>query len=91
MSDVEKTLAERGARYGKFEDHSAITQALEGLLLEHACLHAVSLTTYHREAIHMICHKLGRIVNGDPNYADSWHDIAGFATLVEKIIIEKNT
>ena len=21
--------------------------------------------------------------NGDPNYADSWHDIAGYAKLVE--------
>jgi hypothetical protein len=30
----------------------------------------------------MICHKLGRIVNGDPNYADSWIDIAGYAKLV---------
>ena len=30
----------------------------------------------------MIAHKLGRIVNGDPNYADSWDDIAGYAKLV---------
>jgi hypothetical protein len=32
----------------------------------------------------MIAHKLGRIVNGDPNYVDSWVDIAGYATLVAK-------
>lgn len=32
----------------------------------------------------MIQHKIGRILNGDPAYADSWHDIAGYATLVEK-------
>lgn len=30
----------------------------------------------------MIAHKLGRIINGDPNYSDSWHDIAGYAKLV---------
>ena len=30
----------------------------------------------------MICHKIGRIVNGDPDYADSWIDIAGYAKLV---------
>jgi hypothetical protein len=35
-----------------------------------------------REACEMIAHKLGRIVNGDPNYADSWVDIAGYAQLV---------
>jgi hypothetical protein len=30
----------------------------------------------------MICHKMARIMNGDPNYVDSWADIAGYATLV---------
>ena len=35
-----------------------------------------------REALEMIAHKIARIVNGDPNYADSWVDIAGYATLV---------
>ena len=30
----------------------------------------------------MICHKLGRIINGDPNYDDSWLDIAGYAQLI---------
>ena len=30
----------------------------------------------------MIFHKIGRIINGDPDYADSWHDIAGYAQLV---------
>lgn len=34
------------------------------------------------EALEMIAHKIGRIINGDPNYADSWHDIAGYAKLV---------
>lgn len=32
----------------------------------------------------MQAHKQARILNGDPNYADSWHDIAGYATLVEQ-------
>jgi hypothetical protein len=34
------------------------------------------------EAMDMIFHKIGRILNGDPNYADSWIDIAGYAKLV---------
>ena len=34
------------------------------------------------EAIDMIFSKLARILNGDPNYADNWIDIAGYATLV---------
>jgi len=30
----------------------------------------------------MIAHKIGRIINGDPDYDDSWVDIAGYAKLV---------
>ena len=35
----------------------------------------------------MITNKMARIVNGDPNYIDNWHDIAGYATLVEQELI----
>jgi hypothetical protein len=35
-----------------------------------------------REAFEMNAHKVGRILNGDPNWPDSWHDIAGYAQLV---------
>ena len=34
------------------------------------------------EALDMICHKIARIINGDPNHLDSWQDIAGYARLV---------
>ena len=30
-----------------------------------------------------IADKIGRILSGDPNYADNWHDIQGYAKLVE--------
>jgi hypothetical protein len=40
-----------------------------------------------REALDMIAHKIGRILNGDPNYADSWHDLEGYARLVEQRLI----
>jgi hypothetical protein len=35
-----------------------------------------------REAFHIIANKMGRILNGDPWYHDSWHDIVGYAKLV---------
>jgi len=40
------------------------------------------LNNDQREALEMIAHKIARILNGDPNYADNWIDIAGYATLV---------
>ena len=36
----------------------------------------------------MICHKIGRIINGDANYEDSWRDIAGYAQLVADRLLE---
>ena len=42
-----------------------------------------NLKSYQRESLDMIVHKIARILNGDPNHVDSWHDIAGYATLVE--------
>jgi hypothetical protein len=40
------------------------------------------LDSDQKEALEMIVHKIARILNGDPNYADSWVDIAGYAKLV---------
>jgi hypothetical protein len=34
------------------------------------------------ESLDMIANKIARIVNGDPNYLDSWVDIVGYTTLV---------
>lgn len=43
-----------------------------------------TLSVSHKEALEMIAHKIGRILNGDPNYDDSWIDVAGYAKLGEK-------
>ena len=81
---VDKTLEERGSRYGSFVSHARITYELKEAIARGLVEQDKELDFDQREALDMICHKIGRIVNGDPNYADSWHDIAGYATLVEK-------
>ena len=75
-------LTERGARYGKFMDHARITQEIKYLLQDRMKGKWHDMKADQREALEMIAHKLGRIVNGDPNYEDSWRDIAGYAQLV---------
>lgn len=83
MTDINTTLEERGARYGKFTGHAQVTQSLKCVIRGHMqVLNKDKLSDDQQEAMDMICHKIGRIVNGDPNYADSWHDIAGYAQLV---------
>lgn len=82
MEDIGVTLAERGSRYGPFPGHAAVTQSIKDKLRSFPGWHALEVD--QREALDMIAHKIGRIINGDPNYDDSWIDIAGYATLVVK-------
>ena len=77
---LESTLQERGTRYGDFKGHAEVTMRLT-IRMELA-MRKKLLANDQQEALDMICHKIGRIINGDPDYADSWHDIAGYAQLV---------
>jgi hypothetical protein len=87
MSSVNKTLEDRGSRYGEFIAHASITQSLKDIA--HETANWERLRDPHKEALDMIFHKIGRILNGDPEYTDSWHDISGYATLAEKECIDK--
>ncbi len=79
-TDVDGVLAERGKRYGAFIKHASVAQDMKKALFN--CRQRSSLAPDQVEALEMICHKMARIVNGDPDYADSWVDIAGYAKLV---------
>jgi hypothetical protein len=80
--DITATLDERGKRYGKFTGHARVTQTLKRVINVALAKRGRSLAADQREALDMIAHKIGRIVNGDPDYVDSWIDIAGYAKLV---------
>lgn len=80
MSDVAATLAERGSRYGSFDEHARITQAIKSAMADSPNWR--HLAPDQREALEMVAHKVGRILNGDPCYHDNWHDIIGYVKLV---------
>lgn len=87
--DITSTLEERGSRYGKFVSHASITQTLKAAMRGELQCHGATygsnwnnLADDQKECLEMIAHKIGRILNGDPNYHDSWHDIVGYAKLV---------
>lgn len=79
---VDATLVERGNRYGEFDSHARITQNIKAAMADSP--NWATLDDDMREALEMVAHKVGRILNGDPQYADSWHDIAGYVRLVEQ-------
>ena len=83
---IEATLAERQAQYGSFEDVARITgkimEALSGVRVN-----GLSDLPYpHRMALYMIASKMARIMNGDFNYRDNWHDIGGYSKLIEDLL-----
>ena len=85
MSDVDSTLNERGARYGNYSDVASTTQQLMSIVecganYEH-------LNAEQKTSLFMICNKIARAVNGDPNYIENWHDIAGYSTLIENSLM----
>ena len=86
VDEIRATLAQRGARYGEFTDFASINQQLKNVA--HSAPKWAVMPDDCREAIDMILHKIARALNGDPNYADNWHDIQGYAKLVEQRITE---
>ena len=82
MDNIDKTREERGNRYGLFIGHANVTQDLKRCMRAHLVSRDKKLVDDQWEALEMIAHKIGRIINGDPDYADSWVDIAGYAKLV---------
>lgn len=86
MTDISSVLQEREKTYGSFKDHAQIAQGLKDIV--HKADSWLIMEHHHKEALDMICHKIARIANGDPDYADSWIDIIGYATIALDIIRE---
>ncbi len=91
VKTVDKTLDERGNRYGDFTNHAEIAQELQDTMRNHQHPNQlgelvrpwVYLSAVQKQALTVMADKIARILNGDPNYADNWHDIQGYAKLVE--------
>ena len=73
-------LEERGLRYGTFLKRAIIAQRLKAVMADTP--NWIAINDDMAESLEMIAHKISRILGGDPMYADSWVDIAGYAQLV---------
>ena len=80
--NINEILAERGKTHGDFKDHAETAQRLKSTLREQSKDWQIDFSHTQQEALEMICHKIARIVAGNPNFVDHWRDIAGYATLV---------
>lgn len=84
MTRIDETLAQRGNNYGNFAEQSRITQAIKAAMRDSGNWEALSVDK--KEALEMLAVKVSRVLNGDPEYLDSWHDMIGYLRLVEQRI-----
>ena len=84
QQSIETVIQERGSNYGRFEDGAEIMQQLK--LIAHTSQGWERMKPVQREAMDMILHKVGRILNGNPAYIENYTDIAGYAKLVIDIL-----
>jgi hypothetical protein len=85
MSSVEDTLKQRGSVYGEFTNQvHTIAMIIDAM--KFAYLQTHNQESPHDTLIaewHYLAIKLARIA-ANPMYLDSYHDLAGYATLMEE-------
>ena len=79
---VDETLDARALDYGKFIEGAEVMQMLKRVVQNALSNRDKVLAHDQAESMDMIIHKIGRIVNGNPDMVDHWLDIAGYAKLV---------
>ncbi len=85
-NDISLTLEERGKNYGLFQIQATTSQCIKNAMRQG---NWEKLDDDQRECLQMIAVKISRILNGNPNHHDSWHDIAGYAKLVADRLASK--
>lgn len=86
---VENTLAERGARYGSFEEHATIAQAIQDAFRIYPEKWE-KLPPVIKQGFTTLADKIARTLNGDEYYDDNYHDIGGYAKLMEDWVRKQN-
>lgn len=82
VKTTEQLLAERQSTHGEYSEHARATQSILRVL--QAERRWPQLSDMQKESLHMLAHKMGRIVTGNPDIADHWDDIAGYSKLISQ-------
>lgn len=86
---VEKTLEERGARYGSFEEHATICQGIQDAYRIYPEKWE-KLPPVLKQGLTTIADKIARMLNGDHMYPDNLHDLGGYSKLMEDWVKKVN-
>ena len=79
MQTESELIEEREKTHGDYSENARLSQATKDLWRSGRNWSA--LTPRQRESLELIATKVGRILAGDPDCADHYRDIAGYAVL----------
>lgn len=89
MKTLKETLDERGSVYGSFDAGTdLLASILNSLTLHRHNTTGSFMTTTEQVMFQYILMKLVRLA-ASPDHIDSWHDIQGYAKLIEEYYQEK--
>lgn len=71
----------RARTHGDYEQNASTAQSLKEMFRQSSGWG--NLKPQQRESLDLIATKLGRILSGDPQHADHWLDLGGYAKLGE--------
>ncbi len=77
---IQETIIERTNTHGEFKDQASIIWRT--LAIWERSPNWVKLPPFMKEAMHMTLHKYGRVMVGDFEFVDHWHDVVGYNQLV---------
>lgn len=80
---VAQTLKQRKKTHGDYATWADLNQRLKADMRNSPNWENLSST--QKETLEMVQHKVSRVLCGDQDAADHWHDIAGYSTLQEKL------
>lgn len=80
--EIKETLQERGKTHGKFEDNAWLSQEFKRIF--RGSPNWYDLSSIQCESLDLLALKLSRILTGNPNHTDNWHDAQGYLKLAEE-------
>lgn len=87
MNPIEKVLDQRQSTHGTFAENAEFSQDVKRMMRGERNWDD-SLNNDMRETLDYIVMKMTRILNGNAHEPDHWLDIAGYATLVHKRLVD---
>ncbi|RLA58556.1 MAG: hypothetical protein DRQ78_11810 [Epsilonproteobacteria bacterium] len=83
---LDETLEERGTVYGDFEGNLYLRQQMMAAInARYEAVNGKDLSNEQRHLFQDVIAKLARLA-ATPDHLDSWHDLAGYATLIEEVV-----